>query len=310
MPVVNSKIVSLIAAAEKHGGKIVSCVDSILELLIDLKLAYRMSLPPGMVGIHPANRDGYGVSATEVHALGAEIVFMGWSFLACQHAVCMEDDPSGTVAAFSAKLKNGSDGLADCQPGEIRYGSLSCSHTNQFLCCLLAGVQSEHKNLCIDNRMSPGMLSEQDPGIAKALIDGLSWIVLKAEVATLYPSLPDLIQKARNDPGRAQRQEGEVQVLLRIANLAKAKSTTTDGEVTVDWEGVRKVLLQRKMSEPEDVPHLVKFVQRWGGGLKAEFLRDLNEFHKVFVPSGRIVPGQFNTVSSMSLIALFILGSL
>jgi hypothetical protein len=48
---------------------------------------------------------------------------------------------------------------------------------------------------------------------------GSSWIVLKREVGLL--DLPDLIQKARNDPGRAQRQEGEVQVLLRIAGLAK-----------------------------------------------------------------------------------------
>ena len=55
--------------------------------------------------------------------------------------------------------------------------------------------------------------------------------------ALIYPDLPDLIQKARNDPGRAQRQEGEVQVLLRIASLAKSNATTSGiGEVSVAWE--------------------------------------------------------------------------
>ena len=80
---VKMEIESLIAAAQSPGGKIVSCVDSILELLLAENLAYRMLLPPATVGIHPANRDGYGVSATEVRVLGAEIVVMGWSWEAC-----------------------------------------------------------------------------------------------------------------------------------------------------------------------------------------------------------------------------------
>ena len=110
------------------------------------------------------------------------------------------------MATFNTNFKIRSDGLATCQPGQIQYGSQSCSHTNYFVCCVLPWVQSSQPNLCIDNRMSQGMLSEQDPGIARALTDGLSWTVVKAEVATFCPSLPDFIQKARNDPGRAQRQ--------------------------------------------------------------------------------------------------------
>ena len=54
---------------------------------------------------------------------------------------------------------------------------------------------------------------------------------------------------------------------------------------------MRKILLQRKVSEPEDIPHLIKFVQQWGGGLEAGFLHDLSDFYKAFVQTGRIVPG-------------------
>jgi hypothetical protein len=80
----NLKIVSLIAGAKGEGGKIVSAVDAILDILTEAKLANRLSLPPGVVGIHPENRDGHGVSAQEVHALGVDIVAMGWSPSACR----------------------------------------------------------------------------------------------------------------------------------------------------------------------------------------------------------------------------------
>jgi hypothetical protein len=236
MPI-NLKIVSLIADAKGEGGKIVMIVDAILAILMAAKLAHRQTLPPGVVGIHPANRDGHGVSATEVHALGVDITAMGWSPDACSHAVCIEADTEGAIIDFTMKVKNESEGLASCTASEIAYGSLSCSHTNQFLCCVIAAIPSQHESLCSDGRMSKAMLSDKDQGLSKALVDGLSWIVLKQEVQLLYPDLPDLIQKARNDPGRAQRQEGEVQVLLRIASLAKSNATTSGiGEVSVAWE--------------------------------------------------------------------------
>ena len=287
----NDRITSLLATASSDGGRIVSTVNTIIDILMAQQLAYTMHIPPPKVGIHPCNRDGYGVSATEVHALGGEIVSMGWSWQACSHAVCLEDDQAGTIAAFSKRIKNQSEGLADTTGGEVSFGSLSCSHTNQFLCCVLAEVESEVENLCIDNRMSQGKLTGQDKALGDALKKGLEWVVLKAEVATLYPNVPDLVQRARNGPGQAQRHENEIQVLLRIHRLARARSSKTDGDVCVDWPSVQKTLLQRKVSDPEDIPDLVRFVQRWGGGLEANFLQDLNDFHKVFVPSGRVVPG-------------------
>ena len=57
--------------------RIVSAVDEILKELEQQGLADRMSIPPKLMGVHPCNRDGYGISATEVHALGSEIVSMG-----------------------------------------------------------------------------------------------------------------------------------------------------------------------------------------------------------------------------------------
>ncbi len=106
-------IADLISQAGQDDGKLVSVVDSVIELLEEKNLAYRLSLPPRLVGIHPCNRDGYGVSEPEVHQLGAEIVAMGWSFHETRHAVCIEDDALGTIGTFSMKIKNRADSLAD-----------------------------------------------------------------------------------------------------------------------------------------------------------------------------------------------------
>ena len=78
------EIESLIAQAGADDCRIVSIVDSIIDKLQKSNLAYRMAIPPQMVGIHPVNRDGYGLSEPEVHALGSEIAATGWSWQACR----------------------------------------------------------------------------------------------------------------------------------------------------------------------------------------------------------------------------------
>ena len=98
------RVLSLIEQA-KDGTRIVSIVDTIITLLEEQHLVYRVSLPPPLVGIHPANRDGYGVSVAEVHELGAELVDLGFSWLACAHATAEEDDEQGSFEKFSSDIK-------------------------------------------------------------------------------------------------------------------------------------------------------------------------------------------------------------
>lgn len=53
-----------------------------------------------------------------------------------------------------------------------------------------------------------------------ALASGLRWLVLKSEVGQLYPTLCDLVQRARQATGLAQRAENEIQLLQRIHGMA------------------------------------------------------------------------------------------
>ena len=284
------------------GIKVVSNVDKILAELESTHLAYRSHLCPPRVGIHPINRDGYGVSEPEVHALGSEIVAMGWSWNAASHAVCMEDGPNQEISMFSMGIKNSTDGLASCGPNEVRFGSLACTDTNQFLCCVLAGVPTMQTDLARDGFMSKEVLIKSEEEFENVLSKGLEWLVIKFEVGQLYPELASLVQAARNSPGQSQRMETEFQILLRISSLARSMCKVVDNQPVVDWDAVEKTIRRRKTNDPADIPDLIKYVQRWGGGLGGFFISELNVFHPRFVPSGRTVAGStFRAVASLKL---------
>ena len=76
------KILALIGDLDKKDARLVSAIDEVIEILLEQKLAYKMRIPPKKVAWDKCNRGGYGVSSVEVHALGSDIVDMGFSFLA------------------------------------------------------------------------------------------------------------------------------------------------------------------------------------------------------------------------------------
>ena len=291
------EIVALLAGIEKH--KLVSTVEVVLAKLETHKMARRMRLPPTMVGVHPQNRSGYGVSAMEVHALGADICAMGWSPAATTHAVCVEDDAQGSIAAFTTKLSNSSAGLGKVPAAEIKYGSLACSHTNQFLVAALCGAESEQESISVDGRISTSKLSE-DGKLKDALEHGLTWLVLSSCVPAFYPTLCDLIQHARNATGAVQRKDSEIQLLVKIQSMVEAQSKASGG--SVNWTEIKNAIMRRNVVELGDLNQLLKFVQVYGGGDSGKFIAELDSFHKVFVPSGRIIPAStFGAIAELKL---------
>lgn len=275
------RIVSLLATVSKQDARVVSVVEETLGLLEASNLAYRLRIPPKMVGVHPANRNGCGVSATEVHALGVEITSMGWHLGHTSHAVCVEDSESSAVAKFTRAQASSSVGmLGIVDEGTIKYGSLSCSHTNAFLVALLCEVETTHSSIAENGRMSPSKLST-DPNLADILQNGLHWLVLSKEVPGLYPSLLDLVQFAKNAAGAAQRRENEIQILMKIQSMAAASPSA------VDWSSISSFVAKRNQLESSELKVYLKFVQLFGDG---PFLAELHKYYQSFVPAGRVVP--------------------
>ena len=62
----------------EQGHNLVKIGQQILELLRSEGHVQRLTLPPKCVGVHPANRDGMGISARDCHGLLDDIIAIGF----------------------------------------------------------------------------------------------------------------------------------------------------------------------------------------------------------------------------------------
>jgi hypothetical protein len=290
------KVKSLLASISSTDGRLVSVIDTALEIMEKEGLAWRAKVPCRLVGVHPANRGGYGVNPAEVHRLGSQIVAMGFSKAACSHAVAIEN--GGGICTKFTEMMQASPMLGTCTA--IQYGSVSCSHTNEFLKAVMCGVETDYENLCdADKTMSYNRLCK-DGGLKEALDHGLDWLIVSASAVHQFPQLPDYIQSARNLTGAVHQQEDSFQLLNKIQNLASHQYKACGG--IVDWSEIEKILVRRCHASVEEVGPLVKFCRQYGGGEAGTFVADLCAFQKDFVPPGRVVPvGTWKSLTDLKL---------
>ena len=126
--------------------------------------------------------------------LASDIAAAGWSWNFRGHAVCIEAEPgSKALEVFNQRFAEGA-GLAPVEPDSIRFGSLSCGHTNMGLRAIAASVLSECPLLSEDGKLSLSKLSRFDKEYAKAVTQGLHWKVSRWTVRRDYPEALDIIQ--------------------------------------------------------------------------------------------------------------------
>ena len=119
------EVAKLLDTADEDSSKLVSLVERVLNILENNNLACRARRPPKVVGVHPQNLGGWGVTPAGVHRLGSKIVSMGFVSKKTWHAVCIEDDVHGTVAKFTEKMFDSADGLLGSSAADVKYGSVS-----------------------------------------------------------------------------------------------------------------------------------------------------------------------------------------
>ena len=131
----------------------------------------------------------------EVILLASEIAFHGFSWDACKHAVCVETEPGNTdVEDFNRRFCQDAVGLAPVEKDSIRFGSLSCGHTNMGLRAIAAGMPSECALLSEGGQFSLHKLALRDTEYAKAVTTGLRWKVLRWTVRRDFPRVLGIIQ--------------------------------------------------------------------------------------------------------------------
>ena len=129
----DKEVLEILRRVENEEMGIVQASARLEEELRKRDLVYEATISPRQVGFDPVNRDGEGGNAQEVLLLATDIAFVGWSWQETRHAMCVEILPGDlAVENFNRQLCDGV-GLAPVELHSIRFGSLSCGHTNMAL---------------------------------------------------------------------------------------------------------------------------------------------------------------------------------
>jgi hypothetical protein len=274
----NAKVAGLLKS-HQDGTGIVSACKQLLAMLVDAKVLYKLTIPSLLVGVHPTNRDGYGVNAMDVHTLMDDIFSIGWDS-AKVSALCVEvgSQDEQAIKQFNQKLVRESNGLlAPDHIEQMRYSSLWGGHTNQILRAIKCGVCHSNPDMCVDGLLDVHKVMKHDPDFGAAVMDGVQWLVIPSWLLQAHPTLATFLQSAGNAPGQVSKPEHEMQMLRKIHNCCmELRATSPQGRVS--FEQVKSRVLKSKPPCASALPGMFNFVVRHGGGSGAVLLLETEAF--------------------------------
>ena len=294
-----------ISAHEEQPGGLRHLADTIMAMLAANNLTFRQHLQPSMVGVHPDNRYGDGLSPADVHDLLDAIVVSGWSWAETTKAMAVEMPPPGihadSIKSFNENLADSANGLlAPAQTDLMKAVSITCGHTNAGLRAVLASCKAVHTTIAgPDGRLSMASLMEKAPEMHRAAQIGLEWTVIRWElVRACHPRLLGLLQEAGNLGQKAARQESEWQCIMKAHQAATRQQAVGK---CVDWKRVADGLCRYAPDLRDGAAALCKFVEMWAGGVDAPALRDIDAYVKQVQAKRRIKPAFFAALANLPL---------
>ena len=231
------------------GDKLVKTVDEILQLLRQSGLSTSMRLVPGVVGVHPRNRDGAGINSADVHDLLQSVMEVG--FLQSRvHAVAIEV-ASDSERQWNQRLVDSCSGrLGVMQSDRLRALSLCASHTNFMLRIVAdAAAHDGDSSITVDGKLDIDLVTKKDQALGEHVRLGLTWEVLAASVGQQWPQLLQLIQSAGN--ATLHKAESELQI------VRKAFSMILEG--SPEFAAIKKRALASRPPCSPSFPHLYLF---------------------------------------------------
>ena len=254
-------------------------------------MAYHSYVSCRYIGFDPSNRDGCGGTAKDIPELAEDILLVGWSPDEVTHACMAEIEPGDTsVEEFNEQfVASAAIPLPPVEKGSIKYGSVSCGHTNYVHKCFYYEAPSASKQVGDGSRFRLALLEERDALFADAVKKGMRWLVLKWQVRILYPQLLGLLQASRNTRGHIQRAETEVQGLKRMFDLW-AKQVLAN--VPWSFDTIKRTVCRSRPPWASDVEHYVRFLSTKSGGPDGFLLQEFASWHAGNVPSGRNLGGR------------------
>ncbi|OLP82472.1 hypothetical protein AK812_SmicGene36890 [Symbiodinium microadriaticum] len=263
------------------GDKMVKVVEATLEFLRKHHLLSTMKLEPKLVGVHPSNRDGYGVNPQDVLDLVDSIIDVGF-VKGRVHAVGVEVE-SQHVRDWNSNLFASANGLlGSMEPDLLKVTSICGSHTNSALRLFRDAVPHTNELVCTGGRLSLERLKTQDPAFYEAAVDGLSWDVISASVAREAPEILELVSRSGNTS--LQRGEHELQVLRRIHGLYCKMQASGQNP---SFASLKKQILASKPKCATSVPFMFSYCLKASGGQDGVHLKETEQYVRACCPSSR-----------------------
>ena len=273
----SDEVVAVFAQLDSDQIGMVQAADRIDEILLSKYLATRKTIHSLRLVPDPENRGTEGVNPLQVTSLASTIINDGFSWTECAHATCIEEAPGQTLIEDFATPLLASTDMAPCRKGETGFGCLSGTHCNTVLRNVNLQAVSTEPLMSTNGRYSVDVISRRDAEFAKAVREGIPWLVYSWKVRLLYPRVPDLISNARNSRNRSGSKESEMQVMLRLHQLARAH---TDQTRAVPWADIVNVVLKTRPPCAKKVDALVTFLIGKSGGTAGQHLKYLSVFHR------------------------------
>ena len=183
----------------------------VIELLKRHQLAWCQQVNSSLIGVHPENRDGSGISMNHVHRLCSEFCELGFSNDLTNNVAVEVAPGDSSCLNFNSKLALEAGGkLPPAEAiGMLRYGSVSGSHSNMVMRMFLYNVHHEDERLTCGGRLSIEKIKLEDPAFAEAIEVGMRWTVISHVVITNFPRLPLLLQAAANSQNQVAQTESQ-----------------------------------------------------------------------------------------------------
>ena len=195
--VVQDEITECLNQADQ-AGQLVQATAKLMAVLERHQLSRLVRLKPDEVGVHPQNRDGFGVCPRDVHSLLSSIASVGFDHTQA-NPICTEIGHGQDILQFNEGLVASSAGLLPpVNPTKLRFASLSCSHTNAALRCALHEVVSEEELISLNGRVSMSKIQSIDKALFDACNAGLEWTAIHRDVMDFSSQIAQLIQSACN----------------------------------------------------------------------------------------------------------------
>ena len=271
-----------------------ACADAIEEELKKKGLIYESVLPPEQVGPHPRNRD---ISVCEIGPLMEDISYGGFSHQRCKHALACEERPGYTeIEDYNIALSEGTPVLAAVCKGDIKVGSLACSHMNLGLRAINARAECTAEELAEDGQWSVDRIAARPFGqqFLQALKEGIRWKILRWVVYHERPELLGLLSAQRNMEQHTGRAMSEASVLQEVFRLASASQAVNEPP---DWPRIKRVVLRSRPPCAGIVDDLAYFALRRSGGAQGPDMNEWVTFFHRFAGS-RKIPGPVYTAAA------------